>query len=202
MAKRNTERFYDIPGYYHVYNRGAARAKIFLDAADKRKFMSLLARYLDPADKSIRADGLAYQKSNAKLLAYCLMGNHFHLFLYQDQDVDDISRLISALSTSYSMYFNLKYKRSGRLFEGPFRASRVTEEPYFEHLSRYIHLNPRTYKTYAWSSLPEYTNRRNTPWVHPEYVTNMSPDAYLAYLGDYEERAEALKVLKEYFDLT
>lgn len=201
MAKRNTIRAYDVPAYYHVYNRGAGKAKIFLDSADKAKFMSLLARYLDPDIISVRGDGLFFEKSNAKLVAYCLMGNHFHLFLYQDDNVDDIRNLISSVMTSYSMYFNLRHKRSGRLFEGPFRAVRITDEGHFVHLSRYIHLNPRTYETYKWSSLPEYTGRRQTSWVHSEYVTDMSVDQYLAFLGDYSERSVALKDYKQDYDI-
>lgn len=201
MAKRNTVREYDVPAYYHVYNRGAGKAKIFLDATDKAKFISLLARYLDPDNISVRGDGLLYEKSNAKLIAYCLMGNHFHMFLYQHDDLSDTRTLISSIMTSYSMYFNLRHKRSGRLFEGPFRAAKITDESHFVHLSRYIHLNPRTYETYKWSSLPEYTGRRHTQWVHPEYATEMSADQYLAFLRDYDERSALLKVLKEDYDI-
>jgi putative transposase len=116
MSKRNTIRRFDVPAYYHVYNRGVHKEKIFLDAQDKAKFMQLLARYLDPTDESVRADGVVYEKSSAKLLAYYLMGNHFHLLLYQDEDIKDIQKLLSAVSTAYSMYYNLRYKRSGCLF--------------------------------------------------------------------------------------
>lgn len=199
MAKRNTVRTYGVPAYYHVYNRGANKTRIFLDAADKAKFMSLLARYLDPDDITVRGDGLPYEKSSAKLVAYCLMGNHFHLFLYQDIDVDDVHHLLSSVMTSYSMYFNLRHKRSGRLFEGPFRAALIDNEAHFVHLSRYIHLNPRTYLTYKWSSLPEYTSRRHTSWIHPEYVTDMTTEQYLEYLGDYRERPQELKRLSDEF---
>lgn len=201
MAKRNTIRAYDVPAYYHVYNRGAGKTKIFLDATDKAKFMSLLVRYLDPDVASVRGDGLFYEKSNAKLVAYCLMGNHFHLFLYQEDNIDDIRNLLSSVMTSYSMYFNLRHKRSGRLFEGPFRAVRITDEGHFLHLSRYIHLNPRTYETYKWSSLPEYIGKRQTSWVHSEYATDMSADQYLDFMGDYDDRSSVLKDYKQDYDI-
>jgi REP element-mobilizing transposase RayT len=100
MSKRNTIRSFDVPAFYHVYNRGTHKEKIFLDSQDKRKFMSLLARYLDPDDSSVRADGVLYEKSEAKLVAYCLMGNHFHLLLYQDDDPNDIRRLMVSVLTA------------------------------------------------------------------------------------------------------
>lgn len=57
MPSRNTVREYDAPAYYHVYNRGAGGAAIFSDAQDKKKFISLLERYLSDEEIS----GLGYQ---------------------------------------------------------------------------------------------------------------------------------------------
>lgn len=196
MSKRNTMRSYEVPAYYHVYNRGANKGKIFLDSQDKAKFISLLARYLDPADESVRADGVPYEKSPVKLIAYCLMGNHFHLLLFQEQEADDIRKLMSSVLTSYSMYFNLRHRRSGRLFEGPYQAAYIDSEPYLAHITRYIHLNPRTYRTYRWSSLPEYLGNRYTPWIDSGRVLDMSPSAY-ADFQDYEDRAAFLAAVKK-----
>ena len=197
MSKRNTRRQFDVPAFYHVYNRGTHKDKIFIDAADKRKFMSIMARYLDPDEEAVRDDGVPYEKSAAKLVAYCLMDNHFHLLLFQDAEATDIQKLMSSVSTAYSMYFNLRHKRSGRLFEGPYQASRIDSDTYLAHISRYIHLNPRYYKTYYYSSLPEYTKKRDTTWLHPELVTDMTPEAYQVFLEDYEDRAEVLRKTKK-----
>jgi REP element-mobilizing transposase RayT len=197
MSKRNTRRSFDVPAYYHVYNRGANKQKIFLDATDRRKFLALLARYLDPDLEELRADGVPYLKSNVQLLAYCLMGNHFHLLLFQDQEIDDIQRLMSSVLTSYSMYFNLRHKRSGRLFEGPYQAAHIDADSYLAHITRYIHLNPRTYKTYTWSSLPEYLGVRDTCWVHNELATDLTPEQYALFLEDYEDRADLLSSIKK-----
>lgn len=163
--------------------------------------MAILARYLDPQDQSVRADGVLYEKSAAKLVAYCLMGNHFHLLLFQDQDEKDISKLMSSVMTAYSMYFNSRYRRRGRLFEGPYQASLIGTEPYLAHISRYIHPNPRTYKTYKWSSLPEYLGNRKTPWVYSELVLDCTAQQYTEFLEDYEERAAILSQFKKLFNL-
>ncbi|MGB4966730.1 MAG: transposase [Candidatus Saccharimonadales bacterium] len=188
-------RAFDVPAYYHVYNRGAGKRKIFLDAADKRKFLALLARYLDPELDEVRGDGVTYTKSPVCLIAYCLMGNHFHLMLYQEDNVEDVRQLVNSVSIAYSMYFNKRYKQSGRLFEGPFRATPITGEAQFAHITRYIHLNPRSYKTYRWSSLSEFTGKRSTPWVHPERVMSMPPKEYMDFLAEYEDRRHELKLI-------
>lgn len=194
-------RKFDTPAYYHVYNRGAGKRKIFLDAADKQKFMSILARYLDDNDESVRADGMPYEKSAARLIAYCLMGNHFHMLLYQHCDTDDISRLVNSVSIAYSMYFNKRYKQKGRLFEGVFRATQITNDSHFDHITRYIHLNPRTYKTYKWSSLPEFMGQRETEWIHPEQVMSMSPEQYACFLDDYVDKRAELQQIKDLLGL-
>lgn len=201
MSKRNTTRSFDTPAYYHVFNRGAGKQPIFLDAQDRAKFISLMARYLDPLDKSVRSDGLTYKKSEAKVVAYCLMRNHFHFLLYQDKHIEDIQHFMSSLMTAYSMYFNKRHKRSGRLFEGPYRAKPIESDSYLLHISRYIHLNPRTYRTYKWSSLPEYDGRRHTTWVHSAMTHDMSPEGYIEFLEDYESRAELLKRIKDELEL-
>jgi hypothetical protein len=81
MPSKNIVKLYAPHQYYHVYNRGVAKQTIFHDAQDKKKFLSILARHLDPENTERRYDGVAYEKFlNLELLSYCLLGNHFHLF--------------------------------------------------------------------------------------------------------------------------
>lgn len=192
---------FDAPAYYHVFNRGVAKQKIFLDAQDKKKFIDLIERYISNEQGSVRGDGLPYSIHPIKVVAYCLMGNHFHLLLFQDEDPEDISKFMKKLTTSYSMYFNLCYRRKGLVFEGMFQAVHVVSESHFDHLTRYIHLNPRTYKTYRWSSLPEYLGIRSTPWVYKELATNMDPETYAYFMEDYESRATELSDIKHKLNL-
>lgn len=201
MPSRNSQKMYDVPAYYHVYNRGAGKRTIFHDAGDKAKFLSLLARHLDPDNEAVRGDGVPYEKYPVELVAYCLMGNHFHLLLYQADDPEAIQRLMRSVGTAYSMYYNLRYRSSGHLFQGIYKAVHIDNEPYLAHISRYIHLNPRTYMTYKWSSLPEFLDKRTTSWVYPERVLSALPGGYKAFLEDYEDRAELLKSIREEFEL-
>ena len=196
MRVNNKDRRFEAPAFYHIYNRGVAKQPVFLDDQDKRKFLSLIDRYTCNSKQEVRGDGLSYQTYAVQIAAYCLMGNHFHLFIYQEYDTQQISQFMKSLLTAYSMYFNLRYKRKGPVFEGMFQASHITSESHFQHLSRYIHLNPRYYRTYKWSSLPEYLGTRTTPWLYPALVNDMSPRDYLWFLEDYEDRKQLLKQLK------
>ena len=191
MPARNTIREYDAPAYYHVYNRGAGERMIFADASDKYKFLSLLERYL--SNQKAHAE---YPTYDAELVAYCIMGNHYHLLLFQESDPGAISQLMKSVSTAYSMYFNRKYRAQGHVFQSVFRASRITNEPYLAHISRYIHLNPETYKTYKWSSLPYYVGKSAPVWLKPGRVRTMSAEEYQVFLEDYRDKRALLKEIK------
>lgn len=184
MPAKNVAREYDVPAYYHVYNRGAGKQLIFYDDTDRGKFLSILARHLDKHDEAVRADGVPYEKYDVELLAYCLMDNHFHLLLYQEYDIDGVTKLLKSVTTAYTMHFNQRHKSSGHLFQGSFKASKITNEAYLENISRYIHLNPRSYKTYKWSSIGIYRGKQKSNWVYPERILTKTPEQYMAFLAD------------------
>lgn len=196
MPIRNTTKQYDAPAYYHIYNRGAGNTPIFLDDQDRTKFLSLFARHLDPHDESKMTDGTVYAKYDVELIAYCLMGNHFHLLLYQESNPQAITQLMRSVATAYTMYFNRKYKRYGHLFQSIFKASRIVNDAYLLHITRYIHMNPRNYLRYKWSSLAYYLGRDESLWVHPERVNDMTPKQYHEFLASYEGKKVELEVIK------
>lgn len=192
MPSQNVIREYDAPAYYHVYNRGAGGQKIFKDASDKKKFVSLLERHLS-SDSAYDN----YPTYDIQLQAYCVMGNHFHLLLYQENETHEISNFMRSVLTAYSMYYNLRYKGSGHVFQGVFKASRISDEAYLAHISRYIHLNPETYQTYKWSSLRYYLGDEPPSWLHVELPLEMTPPKYMIFLEDYTDRRLLLKEIKE-----
>lgn len=196
MPSKHLVRKFDSPAYYHIYNRGAGKQKIFIDSQDKRKFLSLMERYLlSPGDESVKV----YPKYDAEVVAYCLMGSHFHLLLYQEAEPKAFSELMKSVGTAYTMYFNRRHKASGHLFEGPYRATIIKDESHLAHITRYIHLNPRTYQTYRWSSLRYYLGKETSAFIHPERILDMSAQDYVHFLEEYEPRRHELKAL--YADL-
>ncbi len=189
----------DAPeSYYHVYFRGGNRSRIFRDSADYEKMLKLFERYLSLVEAK-NSIGISFPNyhNRVDLLAFCLMPNHVHLLLYQHQ-MTEMTDFMRSLLTSYSMYFNKKYKRIGPLFESRYKASRVSDPTYLEHITRYIHLNPRDWREYEYSSLPYYLQQVSDEWIDPENILDMfnGADDYLTFVADYEKNKEMMDILK------
>ena len=197
MPSKNTVREYDAPAYYHVYNRGANKEPIFYDDQDREKFLALLARHIDPDNPEVRGDGRPYEVFEVELIAYCLMENHFHLLIYQEVDPEAISLLMKSVATAYTMYFNKKYQRTGHLFQGVFKASRITDDSYLLHITRYIHMNPRSYIRYKWSSMRYYLGKEAPSWLSPDRVNNMSPRQYRNFVESYQSQRQAKQLIQD-----
>lgn len=186
MPSKNSIKTYVENGFYHIYNRGVEKRIVFEDPQDYNVFLKYISEVLSPADQNITTtkyimQGLSLQSirrpvksyyGRLEMLAYCLMPNHFH-FLIRQNDKDALEGLMRSLMTRYSMYFNKKYNRVGSLFQGRYKAVLVNEESYLLHLSRYIHMNPMEYSLNlenAHSSYLEYLGKRKTSWLHPDIV--------------------------------
>lgn len=198
MPSRNVLKVDVADSYYHIYARGASKKDIFLEDIDYVFFLSLLKRYLSH-ERITNSVGIPYEKlsDDIELLTYCLMSNHFHLLVYQIQE-GAMQRLMRGVMTAYSRYFNSKYRRSGSLFESRYKASRIANDAYLMHISRYIHLNPKKWADYPYSSLRFYRPHQPLDWLSPEKILDMFPssDAYYEFVADYEEAKEKLAFIK------
>jgi len=198
MPSRNVLKI-DIPeSYYHVYFRGGNGLRIFRDAADFEKMLQLFARYLSLEEVKNSA-GLSFPNyyNRLELAAFCLMPNHAHLLIYQRQK-GVMTEFMRSLLTSYSMYFNKKYKRSGPLLESRYKASPVTDNSYLEHITRYIHLDPKHWRDYEYSSLPYYLQQVSDEWLIAKRIMELFPssDEYLRFMADHEQYKEMFDILK------
>ncbi len=198
MPGRNILKEDVAESYYHIYARGVNKQKIFLDDADFSYFLSLLKRYLSH-ENTKTSRGVEFLKlfDNIQLLAYCLMSNHFHLLVFQVNE-KTMTRLMRGVMSAYSMYFNRKYRRTGHVFESSYRASRISSEQYLIHISRYIHLNPKNWRNYRYSSLSSYLDGVSRDWLVIDRIRDLhtSSDQYLAFLQDYETQRDALEIIK------
>lgn len=185
MPSKNRVKIYIPDSYYHIYNRGVAKQDIFLDDEDYRVFINLFKRYLGKnPEKDNREREYQHFHNDIKLLSYCLMPNHFHLFVYQ-KNFSGVTQLLRAVCTSYTGYFNKKYKRVGPLFQGIFKASMILNEGYLLHISRYIHRNPKNYTSYRYSSYKYYIK---SP---PEWLeTNLLLSFFDNDIGSYKKFVE------------
>lgn len=190
MPSRNAVKDYDAGGYYHLYNRGVEKRLIFMDEMDYSVFLSCLSIYLSPAD-DLQGSSLQERVSpskvpknyfgDIKLLAYCLMPNHFHLMVKQESD-HGIDHFMRSISTKYVRYFNSKYNRIGPLFQGIYKAVRVQNEYQFVYLTKYIHRNPITstckddpcrLEEYRYSSYGNYLKKFKQSWLDTDEILGL-----------------------------
>lgn len=183
MPSKNSLKIYSKDGYYHLYNRGVAKNKIFLDEQDYAVFLSYLKEYLSPfiapSEEELRHQGYVYFRKNyyqqIELLAFVLMPNHFHLLLKQNQP-RSIEGFMRSLLTRYSGYFNKKYNRVGHLLQDVYKGILIDREEYFLWLSRYIHRNPMdlikggSLSAYPYSSYPTYLKLKRFDWINTNNI--------------------------------
>jgi putative transposase len=202
MPKRNSVKIYGVDNYYHLYNRGVNKQDIFLEPEDRFYFLSLFERHLSNEDES-DSHKRPFTKfdTEVELIAFCLMSNHFHLLCYL-KEPEGLIHLMRSVMTAYTMYFNKKYRRTGGLYEGIFLASRITNDAYLWHVSRYIHLNPmdtgQDFRQYPYSSIDYFVGNRHASWLHPEKLvqTASEKDQYLEFVSDYQTMHQDMSLLK------
>jgi putative transposase len=213
---------------YHIYNRGVEKRSIFKNDSDKFRFVHNLFEFNDEEP----AQNIYYKRANlrsekfyevkprkierkprkfiVKILAFCLMPNHFHLLL-ENISEGGISKFMQKLSTGYTMYFNKKHERVGSLFQGTYKSVRVANEAHFIHIPCYIHLNPldltasrwrkreindykkamRFLENYRWSSFLDYIGKENFPSVtQREFLSEF-------FDGPEQYKKDTIKWLKE-----
>jgi len=145
---RNTQRpRVHFPGaLFHVISRGNQRQRIYKDDEDHRRFETLL--------------GQAVKRHGLKLYAYVLMPNHFHLLLEVGRT--PLAKAMQSLLYRYTRHYNRRYRKSGHLFQGRYRAIVCDRDSYLMELIRYLHLNPvrggmvSEPSRYLWSSHGDY----------------------------------------------
>ncbi len=126
------------------------------------------------------------------IVCYCLMPNHIHIAVKSKSDLENdpsITKFMHKLCTGYSMYFNLKYKHSGTLWEGGFKKKIADDElDYIKILINYIHLNPYSIKE------PQMTKeaRKEHPQEAFEYSKNYEYSSLKDYLGEVRPQGTIL----------
>lgn len=184
--------------YYHIFNRGNSKQKIFYDNEDYFHFMGLL--FACNSENNFRMFGLGVKESpydfeRGKQLvsigSFCIMPNHFHILITQI-DENGISKFMQKLLTAYSMYYNKKYKHAGGLFEGKFKSEHLNNERHLKYLFSYIHLNSIKLIQKDWKEVG-IKNKKEAL----EYLHNYQYGSYLDYLE--EKRVQNNILNKEAF---
>lgn len=204
--------------FYHIFNRGVARAPTFISRAEHKQAMLTLSyyRYAHPPVSLARFKELSQEERQrllaslqkaeklVEIVAFVLMPNHFHFLLKQNKD-NGISKFTSQFTNSYTRYFNTLNERVGPLFQGVFKSIHVETDEQLIHLSRYIHLNPMVSNVirgsdllaYPWSSLSDYVNSVSTQ-ISTELVLShfKNPQEYKEFVLDRVDYGKELEKTK------
>ena len=151
-------------GLYHVIFRGINHLNIFDEKEDYQKMLEILAKLKE--------------NENIEIYAYCLMTNHVHLFV-KEQKLGDIKKIMHKLLTTYVIWYNRKYQRSGSLIGNRYKSEPIEDDKYYSALVRYIHQNPIRAKIcklpdeYKWSSYNDYISRKRNTLTNKAFILEM-----------------------------
>lgn len=177
-------------GYcYHVLNRGNARQEVFHKEADYAAFVRLLDE--------------AQPRCPMRVLAYCLMPNHFHFVLWPRKD-GDLSRWMQWLQTTHVRRYHEHYRTTGHVWQGRFKAFPIEEDEHLLTVLRYVERNPlraglvSTVDAWPWSSLKLAAQRARPVWYSDgpvrrgrdwmAYVSRPQTDVELVHLRQCVQR--------------
>ncbi len=164
---------------YHVLNRGNAGARVFHQDADYEGFVELIAA--------------ANRRLFLRVLAYCLMPNHFHLVLWPRLD-GDLSRWMQWLMTAHVRRHHRVHGSSGHLWQGRFNAFAIEHDAHLVAVLRYVERNPvranlvSRAEDWRWSSLRWWRSAGRPDFLADGPVPR--PDDWPRHVDEPEERPE------------
>lgn len=137
--------------YFHVMVQGINKEYIFSTEEMKEKYKKLLKENI--------------QKSNVKLLSYCIMSNHAHMLMHVE-NVQEMSKLMQKINTSFARFYNRKNNRVGFVFRDRFSIQPILNKQHLYNCLAYIHNNPvkagiiKNPQDYKYSSYREWIGEK------------------------------------------
>jgi putative transposase len=168
---------------YHALNRAVARLPLFEKDGDYEAFERVMAE--------------AQAEHPMRLLAYCLMPNHWHFVLWPERD-GELSAFLRWLTNTHTMRWHALHdtRGTGHVYQGRFKSFPVSADEHLFTVLRYVERNPlraglvRRAEAWRWSSL---WRRRHPdtlpplalhPWPVPE------PDNWVELVNRPQTEAE------------
>ena len=156
--------------YYHIYNRGCNKELVFFSDENYQYLISQMEQTI------------AFY--NVRMVAYCLMPNHYHFLMKQISD-NPISNWLRYVFNPYTQKVNAEIGRGGTLFEGRAKHILIDKEEYLAHLIRYIHYNP--VKAGLVSSPKEWKCSNYLEWIGKRKSLLFDEETLKLVFGDYHE---------------
>lgn len=152
--------------FYHIYNRGNNKEKIFYHSSDYDFFLAKYKQYIVPY---------------ADTFAYCLLPNHFHFLLKTRVEVPTTKSVLPnqlrKLFISHTIRINHSQRRTGSLFTKNYQRIKIDNDRYLHTLVNYIHKNPlkhgvhKEFELYPYSSYKELLIENNSFICRDEVLT-------------------------------
>lgn len=195
IARRNYN-----TSFFHVMVQGIRKEYIFNEKEDMEFYCKLIYKYM--------------KTCNVKIIAYCIMNNHGHLLAYIDK-IENLSKCMQCINTTYAMYHNKKYKKTGYVFRNRYKVEPIFNEQHLNNCINYIHNNPvkanicNKPTEYKYSSCREYETGKGKiinrskdifPEINIIYNFNEKEGKKHNFM-DYEEDkdfVDKLQVIEEY----
>ena len=168
---------------YHVLNRANNRQKIFNKDQDYKNLETILEE--------------AREYCPMRILAYCLMPNHWHLVLFPEKD-GELQKFMQRITLTHTQRWHAKTKTRGHghLYQGRYKSFPVEKDDYFLQLVRYVERNPKRAalvqkaEDWPWSSLYKRLHETTTqkkllsPWPVE------TPNDYLLWINQSQPKEE------------
>jgi putative transposase len=196
--------------FYHIYNRGTDKRKVFLENADYLRFLKSIEEFNCVEPIGSLYEKFLHEKKNknveigsprlVEIICYCLNPNHYHFILKQLEE-KGIQKFMQRLGIGYTMFFNQKYQRTGALFQGRFKSARIKPNN-FLYLSAYVNCNCEIHgfsraESWRWSSFPDYIGARNGKLCSKDIILDQFKNQK-DYFAFAKENAAAMKEKKEF----
>ena len=162
--------------YHHLYKRGVNKDIIFFEDSDYKYFIRKMKEFKE--------------KYKIRIICFCLLPNHFHLFVKQLTNDYTVGKFISDLTNAYTKGTNKKYNRTGVLLGGKTKSKMITDESYFVWLCNYIINNPvkaglvKHPDKWEYSSASDYFNSINSNLTFTKEILDKfnSPDEFKEFI--------------------
>lgn len=205
--------YYKKGEFFHIFNKSIATFLIFKNKKTINRFLQALdfynsitrrkslSEYLNTTYGFIPNLLIPKENSIVKIIAYCIMPDHYHLLVKILKD-NLLSKYINDVENSYTRFFNLLIKRKGPLWQSRFKAVRIINNEQLLHITRYIHLNPTSrnlcQKPEEWlfSSYNFYISEKNLSCFLPE-ITISNPKFYKSFVNDRKDYQKNLRRIKK-----
>ena len=168
---------------YHALNRANFRSRLFRETAHYEDFLGIVE------------EGLNFVPM--RILAYCLMPNHWHLVLYPRAD-GDLSKFLRRITLTHTQRYHARTRTVGygHVYQGRYKSLLVESDRHFLTLVRYVERNAKRAalvkkaEDWPWSSAHArlYGNEKQkkilSPWPMAE------PRHYLEWLNASQGKEE------------